>query len=67
VQAMERGFDWVPPFKPAMQNVGVDSAMIMDFHGDGHPADLTEVRPHELDQYYKACRAQSDSHFLLIP
>jgi hypothetical protein len=67
VQAMEKGHDWVPPFKPAMQNVGIDSAMIMDFHGDGHAADLTGIRPHELDQYYKACRAQSDSHFLLIP
>jgi hypothetical protein len=67
VQAMEKGLDWVPPFKPAMQNVGIDSAMIMDFHGDGHAADLTGIRPHELDQYYKASRAQSDSHFLLIP
>ncbi len=67
VQAMEKGIGWVPPFKPAMQNVGIDSAMIMDFHGDGHPAALTGIRPHELDQYYKACRAQSDSHFLLIP
>ena len=67
VQAVEKGLDWVPPFKPAMQNVGIDSAMIMDFHGDGHPADLTGIRPQELDQYYKACRAQSDSHFLLIP
>jgi hypothetical protein len=67
VQAMEKGLDWVPPFKPAMQNVGIDSAMIMDFHGDGHAADLTGIRPQELDQYYKACRAQSDSHFLLIP
>jgi hypothetical protein len=67
VQAMEKGLEWVPPFKPAMQNVGIDSAMIMDFHGDGHPANLTGIRPHELDQYYKACRAQSDSHFLLIP
>jgi hypothetical protein len=67
VQAMEKGLDWVPPFKPAMQNVGIDSAMIMDFHGDGHAGDLTGIRPHELDQYYKACRAQSDSRFLLIP
>jgi hypothetical protein len=51
-----------------METMGIDSAMIMDFHaGDGHPADLTDVRLHELDEYYKACRAQSDSHFLLIP
>ncbi len=67
VQAMEKGLDWQPPFKPVMQSVGIDSAMIMDFHGDGHAADLTDVRLHELDEYYKACRAQSDSSFLLIP
>jgi hypothetical protein len=67
VQAMEKGLDWQPPFKAVMQSVGIDSAMIMDFHGDGHAADLTDVRLHELDQYYKACRAQSGTNFLLIP
>jgi hypothetical protein len=67
VQAMEKGLDWQPPFKAAMKNVGIDSAMIMDFHGDGHAADLTGVRLHELDEYYKATRAQSGSNFLLIP
>ncbi len=67
VQAMEKGLDWQPPFKSVMQSVGIDSAMIMDFHGDGHAADLTNVRLNELDQYYKACRAQSGSSFLLIP
>jgi hypothetical protein len=67
VQAIEKGLDWQPPFKPAMENAGIDSAMIMDFHGDGHPANLTDIRLNELNQYYKACRAQSDQHFLLIP
>ena len=67
VQAMEKGLDWEPPFKPVMKAIGIDSAMIMDFHGDGHPADLTDLRLHELDEYYKACRAQSDRDFLLIP
>ncbi len=67
VQAMVHGLGWVPPFKPAMKAVGIDSAMIMDFHGDGHPTDLTGIRLHEIDQYYKACRAQSDSGYLLIP
>jgi hypothetical protein len=67
VQAMEKGMGWEPPFKPVMQSIGIDSAMIMDFHGDGHPADVSDVRLHELDEYYKACRAQSDSRFLLIP
>jgi len=67
VQAMEKGFDWQPPFKPVMRATGIDSAMIMDFHLDGHPTDLTDVRLHELDAYYKACRAQSGKDFLLIP
>jgi hypothetical protein len=67
VQAMEKGLDWQPPFKPVMESVGIDSAMIMDFHGDGHADDLTGIRYHELDEYYKACRAQSDKNFLLIP
>jgi hypothetical protein len=68
VQAMEKGLAWQPPFKSVMKAMGIDSAMIMDFHaGDGHPADLTDLRFHELEEYYKACRAQSDSSFLLIP
>jgi hypothetical protein len=67
VQAMANGFDWTPPFKPVLKNMGVDSAMIMDFHGDGHPADPGELRLKELDAYYRACKAQSDKDFLLIP
>lgn len=41
VQAMEKGLDWQPPFKPVMKSIGIDSAMIMDFHGDGHPGDYS--------------------------
>jgi hypothetical protein len=67
VQAMEKGLDWQPPFKPVMKAIGIDSAMIMDFHIDGHPGDLTGLRLHELEEYYKACRAQTDRDFLLIP
>ena len=67
VQALEKGFDWTPPFKTVLQQMGVDAAIIMDFHGDGHPRDLTELRLQELDSFFKACRAQSDENFLLIP
>jgi hypothetical protein len=67
VQAMEKGFSWTPPFKPVLQAMGVNSAMIMDFHGDGHPADTGDVRLTELEAYYRACRAQSGPDFLLIP
>jgi hypothetical protein len=67
VQAMEHGNDWVPPFKPVLKAMGVNVAMIMDFHGDGHPADTGEIRLKELKAYFDACRAQSDNNFLLIP
>jgi hypothetical protein len=67
VQAMANGFDWTPPFKPVLKAMGVDASMIMDFHGDGHPGDLTDVRLDELHAYFGALRAQSDPEFLLIP
>ncbi|MEZ5365626.1 MAG: hypothetical protein R2748_25680 [Bryobacterales bacterium] len=67
VQAMENGFDWTPPFKPVLEDMGVDAAIIMDFHGDGHPRDLTDLRLQELDAYFKACKAQSNDKFLLMP
>jgi hypothetical protein len=67
VQAMEKGFEWTPPFKPVLEAMGVNAAMIMDFHGDGHPADTGDTRLRELKAFYGACRAQSGPGFLLIP
>lgn len=67
VQAMDHGYDWTPPFKTALKNMGVNILMPMDFHGDGHPSDTGEIRLRELKAYFDACRAQSDPNFLLIP
>lgn len=67
VQALERGLAWTPPFKPVLQEMGVNAAIIMDFHGDGHPRDLTELRLQELESFFAACRKQSGKDFLLIP
>ena len=67
VQALEHGFEWTPPFKPVLKAMGVDASMIMDFHGDGHPRDLTDLRLDELDAYFTALRTQSDEDFLLLP
>ena len=67
VQAMAQPANWVPPFKPVLRDMGVDSAIIADFHGDGHPQDQGELRLKELKAYYDYCRAQSDSKFLLVP
>ena len=66
-QALANGFEWTPPFKPVLKAMGVDAAMVMDFHGDGHPNDLTDLRLDELHAYFQALRAQSDPDFLLIP
>ncbi|MGH9383188.1 MAG: hypothetical protein ACRD2N_02700 [Vicinamibacterales bacterium] len=67
VQAVANGAGWTPPFKPVLKAMGVDASMIMDFHGDGHPADLTDLRLDELHAYFGTLRAQSDAEFLLIP
>ena len=67
VQALEKGMDWTPPFKTVLRDMGVNAAVIMDFHGDGHPRDLTELRLSELDSFFKACKKQSGTDFLLIP
>ncbi|MBL8242346.1 MAG: DUF4350 domain-containing protein [Bryobacterales bacterium] len=67
VQAMAKPATWVPPFKPVLRDMGVDAAIIADFHGDGHPNDQTELRLQELKAYFDFCRAQSSSDFLLIP
>ena len=67
LQARKHGFDWEPPFKPAMKAIGLDAAMIMDYHGDGHPRDLGAVRLAELQDYFRACHEQSGDGFLLMP
>jgi hypothetical protein len=67
IQALDRGEDWAPPFTQVLKDMGIDAAITCDFHGDGHPRDLTDLRLRELDAYYRMCRRQSDSKFLLIP
>ena len=67
IQALDQGENWVPPFTQVLKDMGIDAAITCDFHGDGHPRDLTDLRLQELDAYYRMCRKQSDSKFLLIP
>jgi hypothetical protein len=67
VQAMEKGFAWTPPFKTVLQSLGINVAMIMDFHGDGHPKDLGATRLNEIAAFYKTSAIQSQNHFTIIP
>ena len=57
VQAIANGFDWTPPFKPVLKAMGVDASMSMDFHGDGHPDNLTDFLLDELHGLWRAARA----------
>jgi hypothetical protein len=67
IQALNQGENWIPPFKQVLQDMGIDATITADFHGDGHPQDVTDLRLDELDAYYRMCRKISDSKFLLIP
>src|SRR3954447_5893657 len=67
IQALNQAENWAPPFTQVLKDMGINIALTCDFHGDGHPRDLTDLRLEELDAYYRMCRRQSDSQFLLIP
>src|SRR5436190_10359317 len=67
IQALNEGGSWTPPFTQVLKDMGINIAITCDFHGDGHPRDLTDLRLEELDAYYRMCRKQSDAKFLLIP
>jgi hypothetical protein len=67
IQALGQPENWVPPFKQVLEDMGIDATITCDFHGDGHPRDLADVRMQELSAYYRVCRRISDAKFLLIP
>ena len=56
-----------PPWVSAFKGLGINIAMMSDFHGDGHPDDEGEIRFRELGEYFEACRRHSDKDFLLMP
>ena len=59
--------DLRPPWITAFRGLGINIAMMSDFHGDGHPDDPGEIRFREQHQYFEACRRHSDTDFLLMP
>ena len=61
-------FDSRPPWIGAFRGLGINIAMMSDFHGgDGHPNDPGKLRFREQAEYFEACRRHSDADFLLIP
>lgn len=59
--------DVQPPWIPAFRALGINIAMMSDFHGDGHPSDPGPLRFPEQHAYFDACRRHSDRDFLLMP
>lgn len=59
--------DLQPPWLPAFRALGINIAMMSDFHADSHPNDPGPIRLAEMQTYFEACRRHSDRDFLLLP
>ena len=54
---------WLAPFR----GLGINIAMMSDFHSDGHPKDPGPIRLREQKTYFEGCRRHSDREFLIMP
>jgi hypothetical protein len=59
--------DFQPPWVPTFRALGVNIAMMSDFHSDGHPKDPGPLRLKEQEVYFEGCRRHSDRDFLIMP
>jgi hypothetical protein len=67
-QVLDAGsIDFQPPWIPAFRALGVNIAMMSDFHGDGHAKDPGDLRFQDQKAYFDACHRHSDRDFLIMP
>ncbi|MEW5977703.1 MAG: hypothetical protein AB1898_18060 [Acidobacteriota bacterium] len=59
--------DFQPPWIPTFRALGINIAMMSDFHGDGHAKDPGPLRLPEQRSYFEASRRHSDRDFLIVP
>lgn len=59
--------DFEPTWLPVFRDLGVNIAILADFHSDSHPADTGKIRLDEQQVYFQGCERFSDKDFLLIP
>ena len=59
--------DWQPTWLPVFRALGINIAMMSDFHSDGHPSDPGPLRLKEQKVYFDGCQRFSDRGFLLMP
>jgi len=59
--------DEQPSWLPVFRALGINIAILADFHGDSHPTDTGKIRLNEQKVYFEGCQRFSDRDFLLIP
>lgn len=59
--------DTQPTWLPVFRELGVNIAMMSDFHSDGHPKDPGPLRLKEQKVYFDGARRHSDRDFLIMP
>ena len=59
--------DFQPTWLPVFRELGINIAILADFHWDSHPTDTGKIRLNEQKVYFEGCQRFSDRDFLLIP
>ena len=59
--------DFQPTWLPVIRDLGINIAILADFHSDSHPNDTGKLRLDEQKVYFEGTRRFSDRDFLLIP
>jgi hypothetical protein len=59
--------DLQPSWLQVLRGLGINIAILADFHSDSHPNDPGPLRFKEQKVYFDGCRRFSDRRFLLIP
>ena len=67
-QALDYGtLDFQAPWIPTFRALGINIAMMSDFHGDGNGEDSGDLRFQDIANYVEASRRHSDRDFLIMP
>lgn len=59
--------DQMPTWLPVFRDLGINIAILADFHSDSHPSDTGKLRLDEQKVYFDGCARFSDRDMLLIP
>ena len=59
--------DFEPTWLEVFRALGINVAILADFHGDAHPTDTGKIRLQEQKVYFEGCERFSDRDLLLIP